>query len=45
MGLSEDDKVYIACGENYSKYNGLKLLDIETLKEYSNVLIIPMVIS
>ena len=38
VGLSEDDKVYIACGENRIKYNGLKLLSMEQLKEYTNVL-------
>lgn len=38
MGLSEDDKVYIACGENRIKYNGIKLLSMEQLKEYTNVL-------
>ena len=39
MGLSEDDKVYIACGENRIKYNGIKLLSMEQLKEYTNVLV------
>ena len=38
VGLSEDDKVYIACGENRIKYNGIKLLTMEQLKEYTNVL-------
>ena len=38
VGLSEDDKVYIACGENMFKYNGIKLLSMEQLKEYTNVL-------
>ena len=38
VGLSEDDKVYIACGENRIKYNGIKLLNMEQLKEYINVL-------
>ena len=37
VGLSEDDKVYIACGENKIKYNGIKLLSMEQLKEYTNV--------
>ena len=37
VGLSEDDKVYIACGENRIKYNGIKLLSMEQLKEYTNV--------
>ena len=37
VGLSEDDKVYIACGENKIKYNGIKLLSMEQLKEYKNV--------
>ena len=37
VGLS-DDKVYIACGENRIKYNGIKLLSMEQLKEYTNVL-------
>ena len=38
VGLSDDDKVYIACGENRIKYNGIKLLSMEQLKEYTNVL-------
>ena len=38
VGLSEDDKVYIACGESSDKYNGIKLLSMEQLKEYTNVL-------
>lgn len=38
VGLS-DDKVYIACGENRIKYNGIKLLSMEQLKEYTNVII------
>ena len=38
VGLSEDGKVYIACGENSDKYNGIKLLSMEQLKEYTNVL-------
>ena len=38
VGLSEDDKVYIACGENKIKYNGIKILSMEQLKEYTNVL-------
>ena len=38
VGLSEDDKVYVACGENRIKYNGIKLLSMEQLKEYTNVL-------
>ena len=38
VGLSGDDKVYIACGENRIKYNGVKLLNMEQLKEYTNVL-------
>ena len=37
VGLSEDDKVYIACGENKIKYNGIKVLSMEQLKEYTNV--------
>ena len=39
VGLSEDDKVYIACGENRIRYNGIKLLNMEQLKEYTNVLV------
>ena len=38
VGLSDDDKVYIACGENRIKYNGIKLLSMEQMKEYTNVL-------
>ena len=38
VGLSEDDKMYVACGENRIKYNGIKLLSMEQLKEYTNVL-------
>ena len=37
MGLSEDNKVYIACGENRIRYNGIKLFSMEQLKEYTNV--------
>ena len=38
VGLSEDGKVYIACGESSNKYNSIKLLSMEQLKEYTNVL-------
>ena len=38
VGLSEDDKVYIACGENRIMHSGIKLLSMEQLKEYINVL-------
>ncbi|XP_065919557.1 uncharacterized protein [Dysidea avara] len=36
VGLSEDNKVYIACGENRIRYNGIKLFSMEQLKEYTN---------
>lgn len=31
--------MYIGCGENRIKYNGIKLLSMEQLKEYTNVLV------
>ena len=39
VGLSEDDRVYIGCGENRIECNEIKLLSMDQLKEYTNVLV------
>ncbi|XP_065920812.1 uncharacterized protein [Dysidea avara] len=36
VGLSEENKVYIACGEHKNRYNGIKLFSVEQLKEYTD---------